>query len=102
MDCWKLTIGHIEDDQISLSEHLPAGHDLDWPAWKTLNRLWTGVGRSKDKLKKWGVIQEDRNCDCGVEHTISHLLICPKCTTLDLITVTKDATKVLKHWEGKI
>lgn len=53
-DYWKLTIGHIEDDQISPAEHLPAGHDLDWPAWITLNRLRTG--RSKDNLKKWGVI----------------------------------------------
>jgi len=32
MDSWKLTVGHIENDQISLTEHLPAGYNLDWPA----------------------------------------------------------------------
>ncbi|KAF0762526.1 Uncharacterized protein FWK35_00012287 [Aphis craccivora] len=43
------------DDQISPAEHIPAGYDLNWPAWRTLNRLRTGVGRSKDNLKKWGI-----------------------------------------------
>jgi len=37
-----------------------------------------GVGRSKNNLKKWGVIQEDTKCDFGDEPTMSHLLICPK------------------------
>ncbi|VVC33049.1 Hypothetical protein CINCED_3A024313 [Cinara cedri] len=85
-----LTVGYIEDDQISPAEHLPAGYNVDW---RTLNRLRTGVGRSKDNLKKWGVIQRDTKCDCGDEHTVSHLLICPDCpttcTTSDLLTVTK-------------
>jgi hypothetical protein len=105
LDYWKLTIGYIKDDKISTSEHLPAGHDLDWPVWRTLNRLRTGVGRSKDNFKKWGVIQEDTKCYCGDDHTMSHLLICPNCptncTALNLITVIKDTTKVVKHWEGK-
>jgi len=64
------------------------------------------VGRSKENLKKWGVIQENTKCDFGDEQTISHFLICLKCpsncTTLDLITVAKDVTKVVKHWEGEI
>jgi hypothetical protein len=96
MDCWKLSIGQIEDNQISPVEHLPAGHTLDWPAWRTLNRLRTRVGRSKDNLK----------CTCGDEYTMRYLLICPNCstnrTTMDHKTVTKDATKIVKHRKEKI
>lgn len=111
IDCWKITIGNTKDNQISPSEHLehfPAGHNLDWPAWRTLNRLRTRVGRSKDNLKKWDVLQEDTKCVCGDERMYYE-------PPLDLPKMpyklhylgshnsdNKDATKVVKHWEGKI
>lgn len=32
---------------IELSERLPSDNKLDWPLWKTLNRLRVGVGWTK-------------------------------------------------------
>lgn len=59
MDCCKLTVDHIEDDQILLAQHFHAGCILSWLACRTLNRLKTGLRRLKDNLKKWHVTQED-------------------------------------------
>lgn len=36
------------------SERLPPGNNLDWPVWKTLNKLRVGVGRTKENMRKWG------------------------------------------------
>ena len=47
-------------------EELPPGADTKWTEWKCLNRLRTGVGRSKVSLQKWGYLDtaEDVTCDC--------------------------------------
>ena len=41
------------DMGIQPSESLPPGGDASWPIWKTLNRLRSGVGRTKANLIKW-------------------------------------------------
>lgn len=49
---YECTVQHIQDYHIAPVEYFPVGHSLDWQAWRTLNILRTGVGRSKDNLKK--------------------------------------------------
>jgi len=50
------------------NKSLPPGHDEAWPVWRTLNRLRTGTGRTKDNLKKWGLLESaDTVCLCGEE-----------------------------------
>jgi hypothetical protein len=34
------------------SKRLPPGNNLEWPVWKTLNRLRVGVGRTKENMRK--------------------------------------------------
>ena len=64
---------------IPLSEHLPPGHDLPWQTWKSLIRLRTQVGRSKENMHRWGYSSESA-CLCGVSpQTMAHLLSCPAC-----------------------
>ena len=63
---------------IQPSESLPPGSDASWPTWKTLNRLRSGVGRTKANLIKWGYRTGDPSCNCGTEtRTMEHLLQCP-------------------------
>jgi hypothetical protein len=59
------------------SERLPPGNNLKWPVWKTPNRLCVGVGQTKENMRKWGYGDQDINCICGQEQTMSHLLVCP-------------------------
>ena len=40
------------DMGIQPSERLPPGSNEPWPTWKTLNRLRSGVGRTKANLIK--------------------------------------------------
>ena len=51
----------------------PTGCDLDRRAWVNLNRLRTGVGRTKHFLHKIGITASP-NCDCGEPQTISHII----------------------------
>ena len=36
------------------AEELPAGHQLPWTTWKTLNRLRNQVTRCRDNMVRWG------------------------------------------------
>ena len=50
---------------VSPVENLPAGHKLPWPTWKSLNRLRTQVGRSKENMSRWGFSDAtDLSCLC--------------------------------------
>jgi len=47
----------VNDKKWTPVEALPAGNQLEWPVWRTLNRMRTGVGCTKDNLKKWGLLE---------------------------------------------
>ncbi|KAI5752173.1 hypothetical protein M8J77_014550 [Diaphorina citri] len=89
----------------NLQEELADGHQLQYPVWKTLNRLRTGVTRCKVNLRKWGYADED-GCDCGSIQTEAHLLTCPDlpetCTMEDLKVANDKAIAVTRYWMNKI
>ena len=95
-------------DFVPPKECLPAGYNLQWPTWKSLNRLRSQVGRCKEHLVKWGyALKDESTCDCGVNpQTMAHLLSCPKCPFTcsydDLIRATDTAVNVTKYWQNMI
>ena len=91
------------------SEELPTGAETRWIEWKCLNRLRTGVGRSKEFLQRWGYLGDssDLKCECGTEpQTMQHLLECPlleqTCITRDLADYNDTAHKCVQHWLNRI
>ena len=54
------------------------GEDLPRHLWTSLNRLRTGVGRSKSSLKKWG-LSDSAACECGEPEQTAEPIItgCP-------------------------
>ena len=54
------------------------GEDLPRHLWTSLNHLFTGVGRFKSSLKKWG-LSDSAACECGEpEQTAKHIITgCP-------------------------
>ena len=67
---------HLAKLPIPTSEQLAPGHKSEWKQWKSLNRLRTGMGRSKTNMSKWGYADTaDTACECGTsEQTMQHLL----------------------------
>ena len=93
--------------EIQPSESLPPGSDASWPTWKTLNRLRSGVGRTKANLIKWRYHTGDPSCNCGTEtQTMEHLLQCPllktPCSRDDLSIFDDTTQKCVKLWESTI
>ncbi|KAG7299565.1 hypothetical protein JYU34_016540 [Plutella xylostella] len=85
------------------SENLPPGHKLPWETWKSLNRLRTQVGRSKDNMARWGFTDaQNLNCLCEAPQTMVHLTSCPACpytcTREELMTATSGAVSVAQFW----
>ena len=66
---------HLAKLPIPTSEQLAPGHKSEWKLWKSLNRLHTGMGRSKTNMSKWGYADTaDTACECGTsEQTMQHL-----------------------------
>ena len=88
---------------MAAAELLPHGAEASWAEWKCLNRLRTGVGRSKVNLKKWGYLDSDNClCECGTEETMAHLLRCPRlentCGLEDLVEYNDSAKKCVQLW----
>ena len=89
---------------IPTSEQLAPGHKSEWKLWKSLNRLRTGMGRSKTNLSKWGYADTaDTACECGTsEQTMQHLLRCPllenECSLEDLATANEKALHCARAW----
>ena len=86
------------DMGIQPSESFPPGSNAPWPTWKTLNRLRSGVGRTRENLIKRGYHTGDPSCICGTETQImEHLLQCPllktPCSRDDLSTSNDTAKK---------
>jgi len=103
----RLKLWEVESRQ-KVEETLPPGHNNKWMIWRTLNHLRTGVGRSRENLKKWGISDgnEDTNCVCGETQTMSHLLNCNecpiKCNVTDLQDANSKAIKLAEFWSDKI
>ncbi|KAF0759426.1 Uncharacterized protein FWK35_00020057 [Aphis craccivora] len=77
-----------------LAEHLLPWNNLEWPVWRTINRLRVGVGRSKEYQAEWDFILDvDRYCDCGQTHTMAHLINYPSCPTSCTMDDTMSATE---------
>lgn len=101
LELWKKMTAHLHG-WMPEAEELPPGHNENWLVWKALNRLLSGVGRSRDNLKRWGFKTEDTSRDCGVQQTTSHMLQCPlvptSCTKTNLLQATPNALEVAKYW----
>jgi hypothetical protein len=107
IDRWKHSLDKEAKNWMEPAEHLPAGNNLEWPVWRTLNRLRVGVGRCKENQAKWGFIpDEDRFCDCGQTQTMAHLINCPSCSTSctmdDIMSATEEGIEVAKFWQERI
>ena len=91
---------------ISADEHLPSGAENPWPTWKALNLLRTQVGRSRVNMLKWGFSNEQETCDCGIMHTMQHLLVCPMmntaCSPQDPTMSNGIAIGCTRRWQGTI
>lgn len=62
------------------------GNQLVWPIWRTLNRMRIRVGRTKDNMKKWGLLEETSTTyECGMEQTLKHILQCPICNAYKMM-----------------
>ena len=102
LELWRERLGPLDARvhlNISADEHLPAGSDNPWTTRKALNRLRTQVGRSRVNMLKWGFPNEQETCDCGIRHTMQHLLVC---SPQDLTTANDIAIRCARHWEGAI
>ncbi|KAE9524319.1 hypothetical protein AGLY_015358 [Aphis glycines] len=100
---WKKLITDTNSKRwLEPAERLPHGNNLDWPVWKTLDRLRVGVGRTKENMRKWGYGEQDITCICGQDQTTSHLLVCPRgsspCTQEDLMIGNKKAINTAIYW----
>ena len=95
---------HLAKLPIPTSEQLAPGHKSEWKLWKSLNRLRTGMGRSKTNMSKWGYADTaDTACECGTsEQTMQHLLRCPllenECSLEDLATANEKALHCARAW----
>ncbi|VVC38350.1 Hypothetical protein CINCED_3A005015 [Cinara cedri] len=89
------------------NESLPPGHNETWPVWRTLNRFRTGIGRTKDNLIKWGLLDSaDTLCLCGEEQTMLHIIKCTACsqtcTPEDIQKGTNQGINVARIWAETI
>ena len=95
---------HLAKLPIPTSEQLAPGHKSEWKLWKSLNRLRTGMSRSKTNLSKWGYTDAaDTAWECGnSEQTMQHLLRCPlfenECSLEDLATANEKALHCARAW----
>ena len=89
---------------VNLYEDLATGHDSPWLNWRCMNRLRTGYTCSKEQRKKWGYINGDTTCECGLatENT-SHMLQCTllahPCTLDELLEFNDTAQACIERWK---
>ena len=78
---------------------------VNWPTWRTLNRLHTGVSKANANLVKWGY-QTDEQCECSNIQTMEHLLKCPdlpvQCLIGDVTMVTEKAIRLVRKLAERI
>lgn len=88
-------------------EALPPGENLPWKTWKSLNRLRSGVGRTKDNMARWNYLGDESTlCECGSQQTTKHLYSCPQCpvscTLEDLLQAKENAVELANFWSDYI
>ena len=105
IDLWQDFLSKNDQDLsmgLKPEEALPPGAELNWRTWKSLNRLRTLTGRSKENLIKWGFPTDTTLCSCGQTQTMSHLLECPnlqaECTKDNLAVCNNTAITHAQHW----
>ena len=102
LELWTRAVPDIfPPDLLPIKEELPPGADLNFHAFKSINRMRCMMGRSKANLCKWGYSEDDK-CDCGNIQTMEHLLLCPNneflCNFDDVLLANDNAQKlVLKY-----
>ena len=91
---------------IKPNESLPPGLQLEWKMWRCLNRLHSGVARTKTELKKCGFADPSTSviCKCGNKNdTIQHRLTCSlldkPCSIADLCNFNERARRCVKLWQ---
>lgn len=57
----------------------PAGGNIQWLIWKTINRLRARVAKIRVNMVKWGyqMGKGPDTCECGVSQSDEHLIKCP-------------------------
>ena len=88
------------------SEDLPCRSSLSRKEWTTLNRARSGVGKTRDRLHKWGYANNP-DCPCGeTPQTMDHILrscpLGPTCSDDDLRHVNEKALLWIFKWRDKI
>ena len=88
------------------SEHLPCGASLDRKEWTTLNRARSRVGKTADRLQKWGYVT-NADCPCGespqtMEHILRSCPLGPTCSDVDLKEANDRAIHWIHEWCDKI
>ena len=94
---------------ITPEEKLPPGSNSGWTRWRCLNRLRTGVARTKTELKKWGFVDPATNttCQCGddddtVQHRSKCSLLDEPWSTTDLCQFNENARRFVELWKTSI
>ena len=88
---------------ITPEEKLPPESNSGWTMWQCLNRLRTGIARTKTELKKWRFVDPATNttCQCGADdgtgqHKLKCSLLDEPCSTTDLCQFNKNARRCVK------
>ena len=91
---------------IKPNESLLPGSQIEWKMWRCLNRLRSGVARTKTEQKKWGFTDQSTSviCKCVEEDdTIQHRLTCSlleePCSIADLCDFNERATRCVELWQ---
>ena len=75
---WQNYTDNIPDQHklqnFQVQESLPRGYKLQWNKWRCLNRLRSGVGKTKSLLLKWGYLPPALIPPASVEKKIKPLL----------------------------
>ena len=96
------------EDFVEPKETLPPGKNLEWPVWRSLNRLRVNVGRARANMVTWGFLEREDPalCECGARQTMDHLRCCPSCPAScsmdDLFVGGVGAVEVARHWANTV
>ena len=56
---------------ITPEEKLPPESNSGWTMWQCLNRLRTGIAKTKTELKKWGLLIQQQTQPANAELTMA-------------------------------
>ena len=89
-------------DMVNLNEEPAKGYNSP-----CLNRLHTGYTFSKERRKKWGYLNGDTTCACGLDeentaHMLRSSLLTHPCTLGDLLKFNDIGYKCTEQWKRKV